>query len=132
MAEKKPQCPNGHSGHMIPVQKQPHEVPSTPQPGWVCAVCGAIVMRCVYGTAADRTRSASRQPHEVPSTPQPGWVCAVCGAIVMRCVCGRPLYRDPSTRAVEDCRNRDCLLAKKTLPKARKMKPSAPKRPPRR
>ncbi len=93
MAEKKPQCPNGHSGHMIPVQKQ---------------------------------------PHEVPSTPQPGWVCAVCGAIVMRCVCGRPLYRDPSTRAVEDCRNRDCLLAKKTLPKARKMKPRAPKRPPRR
>jgi len=93
MAEKKPKCPNGHSGHMIPVQKQ---------------------------------------PHEVPFTPQPGWVCAVCGAIVMRCVCGRPLYRDPSTRAVEDCRNRDCVLAKKTLPKARKKKPSALKRPRRR
>src|SRR3989442_15911258 len=93
MAEKKAQCPNGHSGHMIPVQKQ---------------------------------------PHEVPSTPQPGWVCAVCGAIVMRCVCGQPLYRDPSTPAVEDCSNRDCSLAKTTLPKARNMKPSAPKRPPRR
>jgi len=93
MAEKKPQCPNGHSGHIIPVQKQPHAVPSIPQPGWVCAVCGAIVMRCVWR---------------------------------------RPLYRDPSTRAVEDCRNRDCVLAKKTLPVARKMKPRGPKRPARR
>ncbi len=88
-----PKCPNGHAGHMIPVQKH---------------------------------------PHEVASTPQPGWTCKVCGAIVMRCVCGRPLYRDPSTRAVEDCRNPDCVLAKKTLPKARKKKPSAPRRPPRR
>ncbi len=88
-----PKCPNGHAGHMIPVQKQ---------------------------------------PHEVTSTPQPGWMCKVCGAIVMRCVCGRPLYRDPSTRTVEDCRNPDCVLAKKTLPKARKKKPSALRRPPRR
>jgi len=87
-----PKCPNGHAGHMIPVQKQ---------------------------------------PHEVASTPQPGWMCKVCGAIVMRCVCSWPLYRDPSTRTVEVCRNPDCVLVKKTPPKARKKKPSALRRPPR-
>ncbi len=38
----------------------------------------------------------------------------------------------PSTRTVEDCRNPDCLAAKKTLPKARKKKSSALRRPPRR
>ena len=88
-----PKCPNGHAGHMIPVQKQ---------------------------------------PHEVASTPQPGWMCKVCGAIVMRCVCGWPLYRDPSTRTVEDCKNPDCILTKRTLPKERKKKPTALRRLPRR
>ncbi len=93
MGEKKPKCPNGHSGHLLLVQKQ---------------------------------------PHEGPSTSQPGWVCAVCGAIVMRCVCGWPLYRHPSTRTVENCRNRDCSLVKKTIPTPEKKKPSAPRRSPRR
>ena len=74
MAEVMLKCPNGHEGQMTPMQTEPSE--------------GA-------------------------SSPQPGWMCQVCGAIVMRCICGWPLYRDPSTLVFEDCRNPDCLLAKK-------------------
>jgi len=93
MAQERPKCPNGHPGQMTPMKKHPYEV----------------------GT-----------------NPQPGWMCEVCGATVMRCICGWPLYRDPSTLVFEDCRNPDCVLAKKTLPKARKKKRSASRRPPRR
>jgi DNA-binding response OmpR family regulator len=74
MAEVMLKCPNGHEGQMTPMQTEPSK--------------GA-------------------------SSPQPGWMCQVCGAIVMRCICGWPLYRDPSTLVFEDCRNPDCLLAKK-------------------
>ena len=87
IAEARLKCPNGHPGRLTPIQKQPYD--------------GA-------------------------STPQPGWMCEVCGATVMRCICGWPLYRDPSTLIFEECRNPDCLLAKKTLPKAREKKRSAP------
>ena len=88
-----PKCPNGHAGQLTPMQTQ---------------------------------------PDEDASSPQPGWMCKVCGAIVMRCVCGWPLYRDRSTLTVEGCRNPDCSSLKKTLPKAGKKNPSAPRRPPRR
>ncbi|HZC82172.1 MAG TPA: response regulator [Nitrospiraceae bacterium] len=80
MAEIRLKCPNGHEGQMTPMQTQPNE--------------GA-------------------------SSPQPGWMCKVCGAIVMRCICGWPLYRDPSTLIFEDCRNPDCLLAKKDSTKGK-------------
>jgi DNA-binding response OmpR family regulator len=74
MAEVMLKCPNGHEGQMTPMQME---------------------------------------PSEAASSPQPGWMCQVCGAIVMRCICSWPLYRDPSTLVFEDCRNPDCLLAKK-------------------
>jgi len=93
MAQERPKCPNGHPGQMTPMKKHPYEV----------------------GT-----------------NPQPGWMCEVCGATVMRCICGWPLYRDPSTLVFEDCKNPDCVLAKKTLPTTRKKKGSASRRPPRR
>jgi CheY-like chemotaxis protein len=80
MTEERLKCPNGHEGQMTPMQTQAEE--------------GA-------------------------SSPQPGWMCKVCGAIVMRCICGWPLYRDPSTLVFEDCRNPDCLLAKKNSPKGK-------------
>ncbi len=78
IAEARLKCPNGHPGRLTPMQ---------------------------------------RQPYDGVSTPQPGWMCEVCGATVMRCICGWPLYRNPSTLVFEECRNPDCLLAKKTLPK---------------
>jgi len=78
IAEARLKCPNGHPGRLTPMQ---------------------------------------RQPYDGASTPQPGWMCEVCGATVMRCICGWPLYRNPSTLVFEECRNPDCLLAKKTLPK---------------
>ena len=87
IAEARLKCPNGHPGRLTPMQKQPYD--------------GA-------------------------STPQPGWMCEVCGATVMRCICGWPLYRNPSTLVFEECRNADCLLAKKTLPKEREKKRSSP------
>jgi len=80
-AEVMLKCPNGHEGQMTPMQTEPSE--------------GA-------------------------SSPQPGWMCQVCGAIVMRCICGWPLYRDPSTLVFEDCRNPDCLLAKKNSTEGKK------------
>jgi DNA-binding response OmpR family regulator len=82
MAEEILKCPNGHEGQLTPMQKQ---------------------------------------PHEDTSTPQPGWMCKVCGATVMRCICGWPLYRDPTTFAFQDCRNPDCLLAKKTSAKGKEV-----------
>ncbi|TLY21292.1 MAG: response regulator [Nitrospirae bacterium] len=74
-------------------------------------------VKCPNGHEGQMT-SMEAQPSERASSPQPGWMCKVCGAIVMRCICGWPLYRDPSTLIFEDCRNPDCLLAKKTLPEA--------------
>jgi DNA-binding response OmpR family regulator len=49
MAEIRLKCPNGHEGQMTPMQTQPNEGASSPQPGWMCKVCGAIVMRCLCG-----------------------------------------------------------------------------------
>ena len=74
-------------------------------------------VKCPNGHEGQMT-AMQAQPSERPSSPQPGWMCKVCGAIVMRCICDWPLYRDPSTLIFEDCRNPDCLLAKKTLPEA--------------
>jgi len=31
------------------MQTQPNKGASSPQPGWMCQVCGAIVMRCICG-----------------------------------------------------------------------------------
>jgi len=49
MAEERLKCPNGHVGQMTPMHTKPHEGASSPESGWMCQVCGAIVMRCICG-----------------------------------------------------------------------------------
>jgi DNA-binding response OmpR family regulator len=49
IAEERLKCPNGHPGQLTPMQMQPSEGASHPQPGWMCQVCGATVMRCICG-----------------------------------------------------------------------------------
>jgi DNA-binding response OmpR family regulator len=81
MPEERLKCPNGHEGQLTPMEGR---------------------------------------PDENASAPQPGWMCKVCGATVMRCICGWPLYRDPSTLAFEDCRNPECILAKRSTTRGKK------------
>jgi DNA-binding response OmpR family regulator len=49
MPEERLKCPNGHEGQLTPMEGRTDENASTPQPGWMCKVCGATVMRCICG-----------------------------------------------------------------------------------
>ncbi len=84
------------------------------------------IVKCPNGHEGQLT-PMQEQPDDNASTPRPGWMCKVCGATVMRCICGWPLYRDPTTLAFADCRNPDCLLAKRTSTRGQKEDPERPR-----
>src|SRR6266480_336664 len=84
------------------------------------------IVKCPNGHEGQLT-PMQEQPDDNASTPRPGWMCKVCGATVMRCICGWPLYRDPTTLAFADCRNPDCLLAKRSSTRGQKEDPERPR-----